>query len=66
MKVLQSAQDKLMVIGAKVENEVLNVENINTFKTLPTKAEMQSQLVSVLQMLCGLGLVRTLENSSNA
>ncbi|CAI4304602.1 AAC_HP2_G0006680.mRNA.1.CDS.1 [Saccharomyces cerevisiae] len=66
LKVLQSAQDKLMVIGAKVENEVLNVEKINTFKTLPTKPEMQSQLVSVLQMLSGLGLVRTLENSSNA
>lgn len=66
LKTLQTAQDKLLVIGAKVENEVLDVEKINTSKTLPTKPEMQSQLVSVLQMLSGLGLVRTLEKGSNA
>ncbi|CAI4037711.1 hypothetical protein SMKI_04G0410 [Saccharomyces mikatae IFO 1815] len=66
LKMLKLAQDKLLVIGAKVENQVLNAEKLNIFKTLPTKPEMQSQLVSVLQMLSGLGLVRTLESGSNA
>ncbi|EHM99669.1 Mrpl11p [Saccharomyces cerevisiae x Saccharomyces kudriavzevii VIN7] len=66
LKLLQSAQDKLLVIGAKVENQVLNVEKLNDFKSLPTKLEMQSQLAAVLQMLSGLGLVRTLESGSNA
>ncbi|EJS44451.1 mrpl11p [Saccharomyces arboricola H-6] len=66
LKLLQSAQDKLLVIGAKVENQVLNVEKLNDFKTLPTKPELQSQMVGILQMLSGLGLVRTLESGSNA
>ncbi|CAI1888434.1 hypothetical protein SEUBUCD646_0D00530 [Saccharomyces eubayanus] len=66
LKLLQSAQDKLLVIGAKVENQVLDVEKLNDFKTLPTKTELQSQMVGVLQMLSGLGLVRTLESGSNA
>ncbi|QLL34815.1 hypothetical protein HG536_0H01900 [Torulaspora globosa] len=64
LKVLEKAQDKLFVVGAKVEAEVYDVASLNQFKTLPGKTELQAQLVGLLNVLGGAGLVRTLEAGS--
>ena len=61
MKVLKSANERLLLIGAKIENNVMNLDEINQFKTLPTKESLQGQLVGLLTMAGGAGLVRTLE-----
>ena len=39
----------------------MNLDEINQFKTLPTKESLQGQLVGLLTMAGGAGLVRTLE-----
>lgn len=64
LKMLEKAQDKLIVVGAKVETEVYDVTQLNQFKTLPSKPELQAQLVGLLNVLGGAGLVRTLEAGS--
>ncbi|AET39200.1 mitochondrial 54S ribosomal protein uL10m Ecym_4121 [Eremothecium cymbalariae DBVPG len=64
LKLLEKAQDKLFVVGAKVESEVFNVEQLQKFKSLPAKPELQGQLLSVLHVLSGAGLIRTLEAGS--
>lgn len=61
MKVLKSANERLLLIGAKIENNVMNLDEINQFKTLPTKESLQGQLVGLLTIAGGAGLVRTLE-----
>lgn len=63
-KALEKAQDKLLVVGAKVETEVYDVTQLNHFKTLPSKPELQAQLLGLLNVLGGAGLVRTLEAGS--
>lgn len=60
MKVLKSANEKLLLLGAKVESEVMDLDQINEFKGLPTKETLQGQLVGLLSMAGGAGLVRTL------
>ncbi|CCE62353.1 hypothetical protein TPHA_0C01980 [Tetrapisispora phaffii CBS 4417] len=64
LKILQRHQDKLFVIGAKVENSVFDIEKLNKFKDLPSKAQLHSQLLGLLHALSGVGLVNTLENAS--
>lgn len=64
LKLLEKAQDKLFVVGAKVETEVYDMASLNQFKTLPSKVELQAQLVGLLNVLGGAGLVRTLEAGS--
>lgn len=64
LKMLERAQDKLFVVGAKVETEVYDVTQLNQFKTLPSKPELQAQLLGLLNVLGGAGLVRTLEAGS--
>lgn len=64
LKLLEKAQDRLFVVGAKVETEVYDVASLNQFKTLPSKPELQAQLVGLLNVLGGAGLVRTLEAGS--
>lgn len=66
MKVLKSANERLLLIGAKIEKNVMNLDEINQFKTLPTKESLQGQLVGLLTMAGGAGLVRTLETPANA
>ncbi|CDO94428.1 unnamed protein product [Kluyveromyces dobzhanskii CBS 2104] len=65
MKLLEKAQDKLFIIGAKVENDAYDMRQLSTFKDLPTKTQMQSELLGLLHVLSGAGLVQTLEAGSN-
>ncbi|CCE73289.1 Piso0_000322 [Millerozyma farinosa CBS 7064] len=65
LKVLNSAQEKLILIGARVEQKVLDARQVDAFKDLPSKEELHAQLVGSLTVLGGAGLVRTLEASSN-
>lgn len=64
LKSLEKAQDKLFVVGAKVETEVYDIAQLHQFKTLPSKEVLQAQLVGLLNVLGGAGLVRTLEAGS--
>lgn len=63
--VLKKHQDKLFVIGAKLDNESLDLEKILKIKDLPSKNVLQQQLLGVLHMLSGAGLVNTLEMASS-
>lgn len=65
MKLLEKAQDKLFVIGAKVENDAYDLRQLDSFKDLPTKSQLQSELLGLLHVLSGAGLVQTLEAGSN-
>lgn len=64
IKLLEKAQDKLFIVGAKVETDVYDIGQLAHFKTLPNKAGLQAQLVGLLHVLSGVGLVRTLESGS--
>ncbi|AMD22953.1 HHR184Wp [Eremothecium sinecaudum] len=64
LKALERSKDKLFIVGAKVETETFDVAKLNEFKTLPTKPELQSQLVGLLNIMGAAGLVRTLESAS--
>ncbi|SCU81235.1 LAMI_0B05314g1_1 [Lachancea mirantina] len=66
LKQLEKSSDKLFIVGAKVESEAMDLAKLNQFKLLPTKPELQSQLLGLLHILSGAGLVRTLEAGSQA
>lgn len=63
-KLLEKAQDKLFLVGAKVEADVYDIGQLAHFQTLPSKTGLQAQLLGLLHVLSGAGLVRTLEASS--
>lgn len=65
LKILRGAQEKLILIGARVERSVYNAEEVDQFKDLPNREELQAQLAGLLSVLGGAGLVRTLEASAN-
>lgn len=65
LKTLKSAHEKLILIGAKIEQKVYDIDQVNQFKDLPSKEQLQGQLAGLLSILGGAGLVRTLEASSN-
>ena len=64
IKVLGQAKDKLFVIGAKVDTEVLDTGKLTEFSKMPPMPVMQAQLVQLLQSASGGGLVQTLEAAS--
>lgn len=64
LKLLEKSQDRLFVVGAKVEADVYNINQLSHFKNLPDKQGLQSQLLGLLHVLSGAGLVRTLEAGS--
>lgn len=64
IKVLNLAKDKLFIIGAKVDTDVLDVKQVSNFSKLPSLPQLQAQLVSLLQMSGGVNLVQTLEFAS--
>ncbi|CAB4255168.1 similar to Saccharomyces cerevisiae YDL202W MRPL11 Mitochondrial ribosomal protein of the large subunit [Maudiozyma barnettii] len=64
IKVLNLAKDKLFVIGAKIDAEVMDPFQLGTFSKLPSLPQLQATLVSMLQMSGGGGLVQTLESST--
>lgn len=65
LKVLKLQQEKLILIGARIESSVFDVDQVDHFKTLPTKDQLQAQLAGLLTILGGAGLVRTLESASS-
>ncbi|EDK36729.2 hypothetical protein PGUG_00827 [Meyerozyma guilliermondii ATCC 6260] len=66
LKILKSAQEKLILIGAKIESKVFDIDQVNQFKDLPNKDQLQGQLAGLLTILGGAGLVRTLESPGTA
>ncbi|KAI5955054.1 hypothetical protein KGF54_001615 [Candida jiufengensis] len=65
-KLIKSMNEKIIIIGAKIDqNSFLDSKEIDEFKNLPNKETLQSQLVGLLTMLGGAGLVRTLETPGN-
>lgn len=65
LKVLKTFKEKAFVIGAKIENNTYDINQVDKFKDLPSKEALQSQLAGVLSILGGVGLVKTLESASN-
>lgn len=64
IKIIDKSQGNLTLIGSLIDDKVMSVPEVNQFKTLPTLPEVRSQLVGVLSILGGAGLVQTLEASS--
>ncbi|KAH3902106.1 mitochondrial 54S ribosomal protein uL10m SCDLUD_001919 [Saccharomycodes ludwigii] len=60
---LKKHNDKLFIIGARLDNneQVLDLDKLNEFKELPNKSALQQQLLGLLHILSGAGLVNTLE-----
>lgn len=65
IKVLAAAKEKLFVVGAKVGDDVYDLSRLNEYKELPSKPELQAQLVGLLNMCGGYGLTKTLGSASN-
>lgn len=63
LKTLKQAGEKLFLVGARIETSVYNIDQVNEFKNLPNKEQLQSQLAGLLTVLGGAGLVRTLESN---
>ncbi|KAG0682045.1 hypothetical protein C6P40_005450 [Pichia californica] len=60
-KVLASQKEKLFIMGGKVGDEYMTLENIDAFKNLKSLPELRAELVGLLTMASGAGVVRTLE-----
>lgn len=65
LKIINGAQERLILMGAKIESRIFDSDQVNAFKSLPSKEQLQSQLAGLLTVLGGAGLVRTLESTSN-
>lgn len=63
LKVLKQAGEKLFLVGARVEGSVFNVDEVDQFKKLPNREQLQGQLAGLLTVLGGAGLVHTLESA---
>lgn len=63
VKLLKSQNEKLFLLGARIEGNGYNVTDVDQFKQLPSKEQLQGQLAGVLTVLGGAGLVRTLESA---
>lgn len=63
MRLLKTTNEKLFLIGARVESAVYNVDDVLAFKELPSQQELQAQLAGLLTVLGGGGLVHTLESA---
>ncbi|CEP62019.1 mitochondrial 54S ribosomal protein uL10m LALA0_S04e05908g [Lachancea lanzarotensis] len=66
LKLLEKSSDKMFVVGARIEDQVMDITKLQQFKTLPSKSALQSQLLGVLSVLSGAGLVKTLEAGSHS
>lgn len=66
LKILRQSQEKLILVGAKIEKSAFDVDQVNEFKELPTKDQLHGQLAGLLTVLSGAGLVQTLSNTQTA
>ncbi|EGV63648.1 hypothetical protein PSN45_004359 [Yamadazyma tenuis] len=63
LKIMKSVQEKLILVGAKVEKDTFDIDQVDKFKDLPTKDQLQGQLAGLLTVLSGAGLVQTLSST---
>lgn len=64
-KVLATQKERLFVMGGKVGEEYMTLEDVETFKNLKSLPELRAELVGLLTMASGAGIVRTLESTTN-
>lgn len=64
VRIVDKSSGSLTLMGAIIDEKVQSIADVAVFKTLPTLAEVRSQLVGVLTVVGGAGLVQTLEASS--
>ncbi|KAG7699017.1 hypothetical protein KL930_002196 [Ogataea haglerorum] len=62
---LKAHNERLFIVGGRIGGDVVDIADINQFKEMPTMDELRSQLVGMLTVLSGAGLVRTLESAAN-
>lgn len=60
-KLLKKAQDKLFIMGAQIDKDVYDFRKLDQFKDLPSKQVLHGQLLGLLQMSSGAGLVQVLD-----
>ncbi len=65
-KVLSQQKEKLFIMGGKVGDEYMTLDDIENFKTLKSLPELRAELVGLLTMASGGGVVRTLESATNS
>ena len=63
-KILLKQKEKLFILGGKVGDEYMNINDIELFKNLKSLPELRSELIGLLTMASGGGVVRTLESAS--
>lgn len=64
IKFTKSTNEKLFLVGARIEGDVFDVAAVNRFKDLPSLEELHAQLAGMLTVLSGAGLVQTLQSAS--
>ncbi|KAH3675561.1 hypothetical protein WICMUC_002650 [Wickerhamomyces mucosus] len=60
----KTTNEKLFLIGARIENKLFDLIKLNEFKDLKPKDQLQSELAGLLTVLSGVGLVQTLSSAS--
>lgn len=63
INIVDKSKNNLILLGSVVDNKVMSVSEVQEFKKLPNLAELRGQLLGVLNILGGAGLVRTLETA---
>lgn len=64
IKFAKSTNEKLFIVGARIDRKLYDLEKINEFKELPTQEELHAQLAGLLTIMSGAGLVQTLQTTS--
>jgi large subunit ribosomal protein L10 len=64
VKFTKSTNEKLFLVGARIDNKLFDLTEINAFKELPTKEQLHAQLAGLLTIMSGAGLVQTLQTAS--
>lgn len=65
-KILSSQKEKLFILGGKVGDEYMNINDIQLFKNLKSLPELRSELIGLLTMASGGGIVKTLEGATTS
>lgn len=66
VKVLTSQKEKLFIMGGKVGEDIMTLQDIQAFKESKSLPELRSELVGLLTLGAGGSLVRTLEATSHS
>ena len=64
-KVLKKQKDKLFLLGGRIGSELVDLDGISKFKDLSSLPELRAQLVGLLAMSSGAGIVKTLQSASS-